>query len=466
MHECADLFLLLFISVGTIMAKVSKDGRTSLLFLLAAFVLAAAVTFFMLMPRKESFIDLPSASSYSLYQKPAVKTPAEFDRAMQMYGITLEDANELMQMKRCWQLPDVTIDKLKADRDNLFTHPVEKGMYFVDFDMVTCSFDDVQSRIICELQKFHEEKLCNTRKPLSCTSFPKSKTDVGSWNTSQKCGEIANNQPQSVIEVTCSTKIQGPVYVMLTQAPYYRNNNNEMMHAQFTMDMFGRLPYNANRTKPDDDAPIYYYVMILFSRYNRDGRLSSIDYMRDTYFNIFDSAFFSKEKQCFIMTKNNSKHVFLPGGCGSLNNPYRSSCIGPSDPNNPSRKEKDTESTFAIIFQINTEYPLIVDIMGTGKGAVKLSDAPGCGRFDEVKYKETYPDITRMSKTPINHWATEGIQEGRLGFIQGVSFGGTWNPSGYKNIHNDVKSSDIDALQHFSSVGWKENRAVCLGSAI
>lgn len=442
-----------------------KNRPESLFFILLTFTLIAVLTFFMLMPKKEHFfINIPSGkTSFSLYEDGKFASADEFDKAYNMTSIMLDDKDDLLQMKRCYQLPNTTVESLRTFRNKLFPHDVDGGMKTVTFDMVTCSFDDVQSRIICEIQKFHERAVCKSTATMRCNSYPNSHQNVSKWSETQKCPAITDDtRKKQFFQASCDGKLVAPIYVMLTQAPYYRNSKNEIMPVQFTMDRFGGLPFNPERSA-DSDAPIYYHVIIMFARYNRYSDLLPIDYMRDSYLPFLDKFLFSNEKQCFIMTKNNTKRLYLPGGCATMTTPYSSRCLGPSKPYQIEGDEKKTDSTYCILYEVNPAFSIISNIIESGNAAPPPIQA-SCGKFDEKKYTDVYPDVKTSTKTPFEHWATEGIQRGRLGFIKNKESGGLWDSTAYYNTHYDVKNARVNPTNHLKSFGWKEKRKICLKS--
>lgn len=441
--------------------------KRSLVYLILAFLFVAVVVFFLLMPRKEKFINLQSGeTTFSLYQKKEYQTPGEVDRAMNILGITLDDKDDLLQMRRCYQIPyhDVRALKKKVASGNLFKHQIEGGMHVRDFDMITCSFRDVQSRIICELQKFYEHNVCNNKSATGCESFPSS-MNPASWSPSQKCPFNTTTTASPNVKLSCKGSIQGPVYAFVFQAPYYRNDMNQMMSAQFTIDAFEYLPYNANRAVADSDAPIYYYVQLLFGRYNKSGALSQIDFMKDVFLPRMDNMWFSKEKQCYIITKDNNDQVYLPGGCASTDAPYESRCLGPRNPKRPNADEKTTLSSYGILYEINPNFNLISSFMDATVDGPR-PQAPGCGTFDNAKYLRAYPDVKSSGMDPLQHWANKGIREGKLGFIENNEMGGLWHGNGYLQYHTDVARAGVRPLKHLQTSGWKEKRTICLRSPL
>jgi hypothetical protein len=430
--------------------------RNSWTFLILMFLFAALMTFYLLLPKREGFINsLSGYTSMSIYKDEKNDTPAKIDQSLELMRIALDDGDDLLHLRRCYQFPEYTIERFKRERNRLYAHEAEGGMYVADFDLITCSFQDVQSRIMCELQRFHTAHLCK-QTGTWCPRRPGTQ-----WRESNKC-PLSGTLRSVPIEEKCDTKIHGPVYALIFQAPYYRNADNQPMSVQFTIDSYGYLPYNQNKPAPDEDAPIYYYVQLLFARYNRVGTRSQLDFMRDHFLPKWDAAFFSKEKQCFLITKNNRERPSFPGGCASTNGaPYSATCLGPKNPLLPNADEKTTRSSFALLYEINPSYNLLAPIMGTVAPS-SPPQAPGCGTFSPDKYVQAYGDVP-PSETPFQHWAMVGVAQGRLGFLDGqTAAGGLFDAAGYEAQHLDVRRARVPGAEHLRQAGWRENRRICL----
>lgn len=144
-------------------------------------------------------------------------------------------------MQKCYLFKNETIDSFR----NSFTYSSSKGsMYYIDFDMVTCEFADVESRIVTELQNF-KEKICNMYRNVS----------------------------------ECSNKIHGPVYVLVLQSPYYRATQAENIQYPLLM------PNTSDKKEKDVCTPSFVYVQILLPHYNKNGthNTPAVDYL-DAYY--------------------------------------------------------------------------------------------------------------------------------------------------------------------------------------
>lgn len=327
-------------------------------------VVILLVTFYMLFPKKEGFVNLSGVTSSALYMGAGKSaTFNDMDANFKAMEGTLGDKGNLLYMRRCYQFPNETLENL---RKNLTYSFHNDGMYFTDFDMVTCQFNDVESRIVCELQKF-KEKLCGNTGKLQCGPS-RSKTQ---WAENIGCSApVSFETPkQTSEEADCTQKIQGPVYAFVFQAPYYRakdpaTNEERTIALQFqTLDTM-LMPYNGNQAENDANTPIFIYVQLLFPRYNKNGTfVPAVNYMDQYYFPEWDRKYFSKEMQCFIKTV---KKYDMVGGCATTNSPYEAKCLGPKTALNfDSKDEKNTISTYGIIYQVNANYALFNDLFAT-----------------------------------------------------------------------------------------------------
>lgn len=87
------------------------------------------------------------------------------------------------------------------------------------------------------------------------------------------------------------------------------------------------------------------------------------------------------------------------------------------------------------------------------------------GEFDAARYLEHYQDLRALEWTveqARQHYAENGIREGRTAFLVGVAQGGLWNDDGYLDLHPDAKRSAMAARDHYRLFGWKEGRRISL----
>lgn len=319
------------------------------------------VTFYLVLPKREGFLNLSGVNSISLYMNAGRDaTAAEVDANFAAVESTLADKGSLLHMRRCYQFPNETLESFRQKFTYSFSND---GMYYVDFDMITCKFSDVESRIMCELQKF-KDKLCGVQGKIKCGNTVTSTK----WSADRGC--TISTPLTSGVQATdpdCVRKIQGPVYALVFQAPYYRAKDNtvpggeRMISLQFqTLDTM-LMPYNGLQKEDDSNTPIFIYVQLLFPRYNKNGTyMPQVNYMDQYFFPEWDRKYFSKEMQCFIKTVGKLDTV---GGCASSQSPYEAVCLGPRTPINYAEDdEKGTVSTYGVLYQINRSYALFQDL--------------------------------------------------------------------------------------------------------
>lgn len=331
---------------------------TSILQMIVLLLVILLVTFYLVLPKKEGFLNLSGVTSSSLYKDASGDVDANFN-AMQT---TLADKGSLLHMRRCYQFPEYTLEQL---RNALNTYTGTMGMYSMDFDMITCKFDDVESRIVCELQKF-KDKICGVKGKIQCGA---SRNTVA-WNANNGCKSVTpvvTGVQQTKTNPECLKTIQGPVYALVFQAPYYRTkdsttNEERTLALQFqTLDTM-LMPYNGMQKSEDDSTtPIYVYVQLWFPRYNNNGTyMPQVNFMDQYILPELDRKFFSKEMQCFIKTVGKYDMV---GGCASTTTPYEAKCLGPKTAVNYEKNdEKSTLSTYGVLYQVNQSYALFNDM--------------------------------------------------------------------------------------------------------
>jgi hypothetical protein len=318
-------------------------------------------TFYLVLPKREGFLNLSGVNSISLYKNAGKNaSPAQIDADFTAVEPTLADKGSLLHMRRCYQFPNESLESFRQKFTYSFNND---GMYYVDFDMITCKFSDVESRIVCELQNF-KDKLCGVQGKINCGT---ARTNT-KWTANSKCDAVTPvvTGVQST-DPECLRKIQGPVYALVFQAPYYRVKDTtvpggeRMISLQFqTLDTM-LMPYNGLQKSDDSNTPIFVYVQLLFPRYNKNGTyMPQVNYMDQYFFPEWDRKYFSKEMQCFIKTVGKLDTV---GGCATTKSPYEAVCLGPKTAVNFAEDdEKGTISTYGVLYQINRSYALFQDL--------------------------------------------------------------------------------------------------------
>lgn len=399
-----------------------KNNFASFVQVILLAIIILLTTFYLFFPRREGFMN--EASSTSVYKDSPL---GEFEKNMEMLEAVLTDKRDLLQMKRCYQFPNHTMESLKKTLTYNFQND---GMYYLDFDMVTCNFSDIESRIVCELQKF-KDLLCGAKPANACGGTAKPLD----WSATMGCP--VNNAPtdkrDETTTVMCDTKIDGPVYALIFQAPYYRvhdeaKNEVRPLALQFQTVDTQFLPFNGFQSKNDSGVPLFVYVQLLFSKYNKNGtRMPQVDFMNQYVLPQFDRKYMSKENQCFLRAV---QHHNLFGGCATTQKPYEATCLGPKDAvaKDPS-DEKNTPSTYGILYTLNPKYSLVANMFSEDNSPVTGTFAP-----PEVFFKKGTFDTRALAR---NACIQDGADIASVADVQDAFYAGAnwcdrgWTSEGY-----------------------------------
>ncbi|NBX51060.1 hypothetical protein EBT25_14295, partial [bacterium] len=149
-------------------------------------------------------------------------------------------------------------------------------------------------------------------------------------------------------------QIQGQIYVVLAQSPFYMDANNNPLSVQFSFDNYQSRPANAMTSEEKEINPqIGYKGYVIFTAYYKNGDLiTDTDVRKKAVLNI-KSIFRQKENLCFISCPQNSG---LPCGCASQDTPYVSNCL---ESNNPSKMSSGQRYTYAILYRVNPMFTAI-----------------------------------------------------------------------------------------------------------
>lgn len=207
-----------------------------------------------------------------------------------------DDRDDLMQMYRCYQLP-LAYDVAKTIEAN--------DVAQVTFTTYTSSMDEARSRIVSEIiayrDKIHADRLL------------------------------------------------GPVYVLLSQAPYFVDSQKRPMAVQYHITDYAFKPYNVlNR---DSSRPIFLKVTVVFAAYDKKGKArAKISALSDLKYGPMKFADFeSRHDICFVECPSEPNSFC---GCLTTDKPYKTTCMGPSIAN----KKKDEPTTFYVAYTINPKY--------------------------------------------------------------------------------------------------------------
>lgn len=149
-------------------------------------------------------------------------------------------------------------------------------------------------------------------------------------------------------------QIQGQIYVVLAQAPFYMDVNNNPVSLQFSYNNYQNRPVNVMTSAEKETNPqIEYTGYVIFTAYYKNGDLiTDVNKRKKVILNI-KNIFRQKENLCFISCPQNSG---LPCGCASRDAPYISNCL---ESKNPSKMSSGERYTYAILYRVN---PMFTDI--------------------------------------------------------------------------------------------------------
>lgn len=268
------------------------------------FLVLALIMYVLLVPKYRETFQMPPSqqSSRTLYQK-----STNFDQDIKTMFSTLSDNGDMLIMSGCYQgLP--TLDGTTRMTPDCLERSVR---------MYTASFNDVRVRIISELQ------------------------DMKSKNKNQKFDD--------------------PAYVIISQAPYMRDEKGNVIAMQFTTSEYNYEPINFTKvgaSANDANRPLYFFIHIILTKHYQNYEKRS-----GTPFDLKLSMFpyLSKSAQCFISCIGDTTDSF----CGCLNRDvvlndnksYASKCS--SVPNaawgpKPDIK-KNVEADFSVMYALNTK---------------------------------------------------------------------------------------------------------------
>jgi len=246
--------------------------------------------------KTESFVS--TMSSRSLYM-----TSENFDADVEVMRTMLKDKDESLLMKRCYQFPiDTAI--MQNDFDCLWTF---------------------------------------------------------SFVLSDRFDKVVEDMRQSLIRIRKQFgKIKGQPYVMVSQAPYMRDEKGNIIVVQYNINSYLQTPINVMKKDEDPDGfskKLFYIYYIFFPDHRENGEQRSYPFDIISYFKKYES----RKGQCFVACTNDSTSSYC--GCLSLNNrdrwqwPYYSSCA--STPLDGNTKEAQ-EANFYILYEINKKSNMFI----------------------------------------------------------------------------------------------------------
>jgi hypothetical protein len=301
--------------------KIVKKTLMILLILLIAGIL--------LVPRKnttEGFQVLTGKTSETIYRD--TKDYKAYDKkvADPTFMNSIDDSESELIMSRCYQWPDVRIEQFTRWMNDSIKDPKTVGTR--GFTVMTYNFTDVKNKIIEDIER--------------------------------------------VKDTLIKDPINGPVYALITQVPYYKDaQGKDIVIQSFNVDGYNYQPtYTSDPKNMNGNQPIYYLVWMFYGQYkNKQWTMTRTDGFKQIM-QILDQSGggsgglggggVSYEQQCY-MAGAGSGGAFNYAGCsssdGKINGVNSASCLGPKAGNNILQTDKldpkTTKSSYAILYTIN-----------------------------------------------------------------------------------------------------------------
>ncbi len=254
----------------------------------------------------ENFIS--SVSSYSLYMD---NSSTDFDKQMKTFKDTISDSKSLLHVYGCGialgKSPNALREYVDTIADGLYIIPLE------DSAMYTNHIESVTELIQRKIDIFYQN-------------------------------------------VTKGT-IKGQIYVLLSQAPYYRDADNIPISLQYTATQYGYMPTNVmkddiNVIKPD----IKLHGYMIFTAYDKNGTFIVSSEEREKMVRNIKKNCRQKQDLCFMRCPQS---LNMPCGCASQdvddvkNIPYLSTCL---DSGRPTKMSEGHPYTYAILYRVNPKF--------------------------------------------------------------------------------------------------------------
>jgi len=276
----------------------------------------------LLVPRKNSTNEgfLTGKTSQTLYSNTYKNKYKEFDKNQlnPTFMNSIDDSGYELIMKRCYQFPGTMIEEIVTGMNQIVNDPT-RVIGQRSFTLITNNFADVKNKIIADIQTVHDTKI--------------------------------------------KGPINGNVYSLLFQVPYYKNaQGQDIIIQSFNVSSYNFLPsYTADPRNMNGQQQIYYAVLMFYGNYNNKWQLQSQDRFPQFWMSILDTNNISYEPQCYMVGAGNTDGPFKYAGCssskGAINGVNSATCLGPQPGNNllqtDSGDPKTTKSTYGILYTVN-----------------------------------------------------------------------------------------------------------------
>jgi len=228
-------------------------------------------------------------SSRDLYLS---RSDKDYDRAFEANRTTFDDKDETLLMNTCYQFPT----NLNLQHD----------CYEVTFGMQVRNFTEVNNRIQNEVKLMRQQ--------------------IGK-------------------------RIKGPIYAMLSQAPFMRDEKGNVISVQYNIVDYNQSPVNVMKKGDDTNVRLFISVTLYFTRYfkNRQERSNPYD-LKGVL-----SGYISRKPQCYLSCFNDIDNKFC--GCINQTSPYVSKCVG-----TPANGDllKAAAANFRVLYLVNHRDPILV----------------------------------------------------------------------------------------------------------
>jgi hypothetical protein len=240
-----------------------------------AIILLIIIASVLLIPKKlthEGFEDIARGfTSETLYRDS--KDIKKYDNlaSSPSFMDTIDDKHDELIMNRCYQFTNAYINDLI---DGSMVNPCATRL----FTIVTNNFMDVKNKFFIDIQTVHD----------------------------------------TIIK----GPIQGPVYVLIYQVPYYKDAQGKDISLQaFNVSGYDFQPSHDDRN-PNGNIQIYYKVLVIYGKYkitnNNTWQLQTSDLFAAWKMS-WDNSLSSFEPQCFMKGVGNTDGPNKYAGCSSSN---------------------------------------------------------------------------------------------------------------------------------------------------
>ena len=233
---------------------------------------------------------------------------------------SIDDSDSELIMSRCYQFTNnIRIGDIRKWMNDAINDNRENAIGSRGFTVMTYNFTDVKNKIIEDIQSVHDTLI--------------------------------------------KGPINGPVYALITQVPYYKDaQGKDIVIQSFNVDGYNYQPsYTSDPKNMNGNQPIYYLVWMFYGQYNnKNWKMTSMDRFKQ-FMSTWDQWLISYEPQCYMVGAGNTDGPFKYAGCsssiGKIDGVNTASCLGPKRGNNTLQTDKldpkTTESSYTILYTIN-----------------------------------------------------------------------------------------------------------------